>query len=70
MTFLLDHDVPIEATRLLHREGHTAIRVVECLQVITPDPAVFAHAKAQGWLTTPATGETFSRSPERGRTQG
>ena len=51
MTFLLDHDVPIEAARLLRREGHTAIRIVECLPVTTPDPAVFAHAKAQGWLT-------------------
>ena len=51
MTFLLDHDVPIEAARLLRREGHTAIRIVECLPVTTPDPDVLAHAQAQGWIT-------------------
>jgi len=50
MTFLLDHDVPIEAARLLRREGHSAVRIVECLPVTTPDAEVFAHAKGQGWL--------------------
>ena len=50
MTFLLDHDVPVEAARLLNREGHTAIRIVECLPPTTPDPEVFAHARARGWL--------------------
>jgi len=51
MTFLLDHDVPIEAARLLRHEGHTAIRIVECLPVTTPDAEVLAHARKQGWLT-------------------
>jgi predicted nuclease of predicted toxin-antitoxin system len=51
MTFLLDHDVPVEAARLLHREGHTAVRVVECLSVTAPDAEVFSHAQAQGWIT-------------------
>lgn len=51
MTFLLDHDVPIEAARLLRHEGHTPVRIIECLSVTTPDPEVFAHATSKGWLT-------------------
>lgn len=50
MTFPLDHDVPVEAARLLAREGHTAIRVVEVLPPTAPDAEVFAHARSRGWL--------------------
>lgn len=38
MNFLLDHDVPIEAARLLRREGHQASRLIEVLPVTTLDP--------------------------------
>lgn len=48
MNFLLDHDVPIEAARLLRREGHPASRLIEVLPVTTLDPDVFTHAKARG----------------------
>ena len=66
MTFLLDHDVPIEAARLLRREGHTAVRIVECLPVTTPDADVFAHAKAQRWLTITCNRRDFLPLAEAG----
>jgi len=66
VTFLLDHDVPIEAARLLRREGHTAIRIVERLLVTTSDSDVFAHAKSQGWLTITCNRRDFLPLAERG----
>jgi predicted nuclease of predicted toxin-antitoxin system len=66
MTFLLDHDVPIEAARLLRREGHTALRIVECLPVTTPDAGVFAHAKAEGWFTVTCNRRDFLPLAEAG----
>ena len=51
MNFLLDHDVPVEAARLLRREGHGVSRLIEILPVTTLDPGVFAHAKSNGLVT-------------------
>jgi predicted nuclease of predicted toxin-antitoxin system len=50
MTFLLDHDVPLEIGRLIRREGYPAQRVVECLSATATDAEVLAHAKSQGWI--------------------
>ncbi len=50
MTFLLDHDVPVEVQRLLRREGHQAVRVVDYLAPRATDEEVFRLARERGWM--------------------
>ena len=59
MNFLLDHDVPVEAARLLRREGHEVSRLIEILPVTTLDPDVFAHAKTHGLVTVTCNRKDF-----------
>jgi predicted nuclease of predicted toxin-antitoxin system len=59
VNFLLDHDVPIEAARLLKREGHSVIRLIEVLPVTTLDADVFAYAKARGSVTVTCNRKDF-----------
>ncbi len=59
MNFLFDHDVPIEAARLLKREGHSVFRLIEVLPVTILDADVFAYAKAEGLLTLTCNRKDF-----------
>ncbi len=59
MNFLLDHDVPIEAARLLKREGHSVFRLIEVLPVTTLDADVFAYAKVKGLVTVTCNRKDF-----------
>jgi predicted nuclease of predicted toxin-antitoxin system len=59
MKFLLDHDVPVEAARLLRREGHEVSRLIEVLPVTTLDPDVFAHAKTRGLVMVTCNRKDF-----------
>jgi len=59
MNFLLDHDVPVEAARLLTREGHGVSRLIEILPVTTLDTDVFAHAGSHGLVTVTCNRKDF-----------
>ena len=59
MNFLLDHDVPIEAARLLKREGHSVHRLIDVLPITTLDPEVFAHARTNGLVTVTCNRRDF-----------
>jgi predicted nuclease of predicted toxin-antitoxin system len=59
MIFLLDHDVPAEAARVLKREGHTVHRLVEQLPLTAADSEVFAHAAERGWVTVTCNRKDF-----------
>lgn len=50
MNFLLDHDVPVEAARLLQREGHCVFRLPEIMPRTTPDPVIFERARSNNWI--------------------
>lgn len=66
MTFLLDHDVPVEVQRLLRREGHQAVRVVDCLAPRATDEEVFGLASERGWmLVTCNRGDFLSLAREQ-----
>jgi hypothetical protein len=49
VNFLLDHDVPIEAARLLRREGHVASRLID----------VFAYAREHGAIMVTCNGKDY-----------
>ena len=59
MNFFLDHDVPIEVARLLHREGFEARRLAEVLPVETEDPEAFRYAQAQKFVVITSNREHF-----------
>ena len=59
MKFLLDHDVPVEAVRLLRREGHEVSRLIETLSATTSDPDLFAHAKAHQLIVVTCNRKDF-----------
>lgn len=46
MKFLLDHDVPDAAARLLQHWGHEPIRLRKALPITASDEDVFAHAQS------------------------
>jgi predicted nuclease of predicted toxin-antitoxin system len=66
MNFLLDHDVPVEAARLLLRDGHSALRLIEVLQATTSDREVFAHAKSNELIMVTCNRKDFLPLAEAG----
>ncbi len=44
MKFLLDHDIPREIQRVLHRDGHHPLLLTDVLPSTASDQEVFEHA--------------------------
>ena len=50
MRFFLDHDVPVEVTRVLRHEGHEVTELREVLAVRASDVEVFNYAREHGLI--------------------
>ncbi len=59
MNFLLDHDVPVEAARLLRRVGHGVSRLIEVLPVTALVPDLFDHVRTNGLVTVTCNRKDF-----------
>jgi predicted nuclease of predicted toxin-antitoxin system len=57
--FFLDHDVPADLAVTLRTLGHEAMRLVEVLPNTTPDPEVWAYARAHGLIVITCNRQDF-----------
>ena len=70
MNFFLDHDVPVDITRVLRRKGHTAQSLADVLPIDTDDLAALRYAVGHGLVVITCNRRDFLRlaatEPHRG----
>ena len=59
MKFLLDHDVPTEAARVLCQGGHEVVELRNALPRDTPDAEVFRYARLNRLLLVTCNRDDF-----------
>jgi len=59
MRFFLDHDVPAEIGRVLHREGHDVVCVSEVMPPTATDRSVLHHAISDGRILITCNRDDF-----------